>query len=300
MFKQNYAVHYRPADNKNKSHWQHCEHVQHHKVFYVGQAGPFCSLSPPQQSTSEVPYLSYGHTIGKFQKKFTFIFGERFLILMPSKTVCVNKQWQVAKADGFEKICGSPWLGHPSSSAGYWQRKQLHTSSSLTSLKKASSSQPRWLPQGQDRTSTARSLTFFIPPPNRACLAAEAQLIIGHRHRLTGRVITQQEPQNRSSLCWSRPGTERAELLLPALWLLTTGHDHFVSGRCFWAHYFWPHQRTVSKSEHHWTLQCWSQAQPPASQYRPLLTALALVSEGLGEEWDISDASSLHSQTNFH
>lgn len=85
-----------------------------------------------------------------------------------------------------------------------------------------------------------------------------------------------------------------------ALWLFTIDHDHFASGRCFWTCYFWPHQKSVSKSKHHRTLQCWIQAQTPAFQYRPLLKALALISEGLGDEGSISDASTLRNQTNFH
>lgn len=129
----------------------------------------------------------------------------------------MNKQWQVVKADGFEKICGSPWLFCPSGSTGYWQRKRFPSSSSLASLEKARSRRPCWLPQSQDRTGKARSLTFVIPPPNCFCLAAEAQLNARHWYRLTSQVGIWQEPQNHLFACWSQPGTEQAELLVLAV-----------------------------------------------------------------------------------
>lgn len=51
----------------------------------------------------------------------------------------VNKQRQMVKADGFERICSSPWLHHLRSSTGYWQKKWFLSFSFLFLLQKTSS-----------------------------------------------------------------------------------------------------------------------------------------------------------------
>lgn len=133
---------------------------------------------------------------------------------MPNKTVFVNKQWQLVKADGFEKICSSPWLCYPSCSTGYWQRKWFSFSSFFASLEKASSSWPSWLPQSQVRTDKAHMLTSFIPTLNCFCLTAKSKPITSHCYWLTSWVVTWQEQQKHFCLSWSQPGTGLVEFLV--------------------------------------------------------------------------------------
>lgn len=147
-------MHFRPTDNKNRralwaSTTSESALCQGGKSFYLSPSSLPHNTEHFWNSSIVYPQLKYGTA----EETYLFLYLQRkvFNTNAQQDRMLVNKQWQVVKADGFEKICGSPWLHHPRSSTGYWQKWFSFPFLSLLS------SWSHWLPQRQERTGQTHS-----------------------------------------------------------------------------------------------------------------------------------------------
>lgn len=165
-------MHFRPTDNRNKRALWACTTSE--SALCQGGKSFYFSLLPLSLPTehfwnSSIIYPQLKHETGEETSSFLYLHRKIFNTNAQQDHKLVNKQWQVVKADGFEKICGSPGstileapqgTGRRSGSSPYSRK----AAADLTSCHKGR--------KEQAKLTHGMKISF----PNCLCLSAEAQL----------------------------------------------------------------------------------------------------------------------------
>lgn len=135
----------------------------------------------------------------------------------------------------------------------------------------------------KDRIGPAK-LAHSRSSPHVQSASASLQKPSQAQYRLTRRTVIWEQPQNHLCVCWSQTGTEQAELLVTAV------IHHRSWPLCFWELLLKVLLLTTPEEGiYEWASLNAPVLNPGTNTCLPLLIALALVSEGLGDEGGISE-----------